>query len=119
MSKAQWLRPCAFCNSVNFTLFDQPCIAWVQCSDCEAEGPPKDTAAEAIEAWNRAHVSSEQQAAQQDAETLTVEEILHIQETHVGGPCPAYPLDNSDWINFARAIEVRVIAARASNGGKA
>lgn len=63
--------------------------------------------------------SSEQQAAQQDAETLTVEEILHIQQTHVGGPCPSYPLDNSDWINFARAIEARVIAARASNGGKA
>lgn len=47
------LKPCAFCNSVKVTLFSQPGIAWVQCRDCETDGPPKDTAGEAISAWNR------------------------------------------------------------------
>lgn len=36
---------------------------------------------------------------------LTNEQILHRVDTHVGGSSPSYPLDNSDWINFARAIE--------------
>jgi hypothetical protein len=36
---------------------------------------------------------------------LTDEQILHFVDTHVGAPSIAYPLDNSDWINFARAIE--------------
>lgn len=38
-------------------------------------------------------------------EPLTPEQILHRVDTHVGGPSPSYQLDNSDWINFARAIE--------------
>ena len=36
---------------------------------------------------------------------LSVEKILHLVDTHVGAPSMAYPLDNSDWMNFARAIE--------------
>ena len=36
---------------------------------------------------------------------LTDEQILHFVDTHVGAPSMAYPLDNSDWIIFARAIE--------------
>ena len=36
---------------------------------------------------------------------LTDEQILHLVDTHVGAPSMDYPLDNSDWINFARAIE--------------
>lgn len=36
---------------------------------------------------------------------LTDEQIMDLQEKYVGGPCPSYPLDASDWINFARAIE--------------
>ena len=36
---------------------------------------------------------------------LTDEQILHFVDTHVGAPSMAYPLDNSDWMNFARAIE--------------
>ena len=39
-------------------------------------------------------------------EVLSVEKILHLVDTHVGAPSMSYPLDNSDWINFARAIEV-------------
>ena len=38
-------------------------------------------------------------------EVLSVEKILHLVDTHVGAPSMSYPLDNSDWINFARAIE--------------
>ena len=36
---------------------------------------------------------------------LTDEQILHFVDTHVGAPSMAYPLDSSDWMNFARAIE--------------
>ena len=36
---------------------------------------------------------------------LSLEKILHLVDTHVGAPSMSYPLDNSDWINFARAIE--------------
>jgi len=36
---------------------------------------------------------------------LTDEEILHRIDTHIGVPSPKYPLDNSDLISFARAIE--------------
>lgn len=38
-------------------------------------------------------------------EPLGDEDVLSIQERYVGGVCPQYPLDASDWINFARAIE--------------
>lgn len=36
---------------------------------------------------------------------LTGEKILHLVNTHVGAPSMSYPLDSSDWMNFARAIE--------------
>jgi hypothetical protein len=41
---------------------------------------------------------------------MTDEQILHLQEINVGGPSPSYPLDNADWINFARAIEAAASA---------
>jgi len=41
----------------------------------------------------------------QQRKPLTDEQILHIVSTHVGEISPSYPLDNSDWINFAHAIE--------------
>jgi len=41
----------------------------------------------------------------QQRKPLTDEQILHIVSTHVGEISPNYPLDNSDWINFAHAIE--------------
>ena len=40
------------------------------------------------------------------AKPLTDEQILKLQESYVGGVSPQYPLDSSDWINFARAIEI-------------
>lgn len=39
-------------------------------------------------------------------EPLSYENVLNIQERYIGGVCPQYPLDASDWINFARAIEL-------------
>ena len=41
----------------------------------------------------------------QQRKPLTDEQILHIVSTHIGEISPSYPLDNSDWINFAHAIE--------------
>ena len=38
-------------------------------------------------------------------EPLAVGRIRNIVDTHIGGPTPSYPLDETDWINFARAIE--------------
>lgn len=72
MSKAQELKPellpCPFCGNAEPVAYEQTYYAWVQCRECDAEGPAKDTGQEAIEAWNtRAPASSEQQAAQQDA----------------------------------------------------
>ena len=39
---------------------------------------------------------------------LTDDVILHLVETHVGAPSMAYPLDNNDWLQFARAIEAKL-----------
>jgi hypothetical protein len=36
---------------------------------------------------------------------LTDEQIKHLWETRVGQPCPSYPLEKSDWVQFTRAIE--------------
>jgi hypothetical protein len=36
---------------------------------------------------------------------LTDEQIDHLLETRVGTPCQKYPLEKSDWVQFARAIE--------------
>lgn len=41
------------------------------------------------------------------AAPMSEEEILRLVDKHIGGPTPDYPLDSSDWINFARAIEAR------------
>ena len=43
---------------------------------------------------------------------LTDEIILHFVDLYIGVPSPSYPLNNSDWINFARAIEA---ALRSKN----
>jgi hypothetical protein len=36
---------------------------------------------------------------------LTDKQIEHLWETRVSQPCPSYPLEKSDWVQFARAIE--------------
>lgn len=46
-------------------------------------------------------------------QVLSDEQILRKRDTHVGGPTPSYPLDNSDWLDFARAIESATLAALA------
>jgi len=44
-------------------------------------------------------------AARRQWVELTDEQIEHLWETRVGQPCPSYPLEKSDWLQFARAIE--------------
>jgi hypothetical protein len=44
-------------------------------------------------------------AAQPAPVQLTGEQIEHLWETRVSQPCPSYPLEKSDWVQFARAIE--------------
>jgi hypothetical protein len=44
-------------------------------------------------------------AAQPALKPLTDEQIQHLVDTYVGEPNARYPLDNSDWMNFARAVE--------------
>jgi hypothetical protein len=39
---------------------------------------------------------------------LTDEQIEHLWETRVSQPCPSYPLEKSDWVQFARAIEAKL-----------
>ena len=47
-------------------------------------------------------------------QVLTDSQILHLQETHVGGPAPSYPIDAADWLNFGRAVEYAALAALAA-----
>jgi hypothetical protein len=46
--------------------------------------------------------------AAQPAVPLTDEQIEHLWETRVSQPCPSYPLEKSDWVQFARAIEAKL-----------
>lgn len=46
-------------------------------------------------------------------QVLTDAQITHLQETRVGEPSPSRPIDASDWMNFARAIEAASLAALA------
>jgi hypothetical protein len=39
---------------------------------------------------------------------LTNQQIEHLWETRVGQPCPSYPLEKSDWVQFAQAIEAKL-----------
>lgn len=48
------LLPCPFCGAENAEV--QKWLWWVQCNECDSNGPAKATEAEAITAWNtRAH----------------------------------------------------------------
>jgi Lar family restriction alleviation protein len=54
------LKPCPFCGATDRVIpwespnWDYSIYMWeVWCKNCSAEGPRKETEAEAIEAWNR------------------------------------------------------------------
>jgi hypothetical protein len=47
-------------------------------------------------------------AAQRQWVGLTDEQIEHLWETRVSQPCPRYPLEKADWVQFARAIEAKL-----------
>ena len=55
-----------------------------------------------LEQWGRVATPP---AAQPAPVQLTDEQIAHLWETRVSQPCPSYPLEKSDWVQFARAIE--------------
>lgn len=46
------LKPCPFCGGTELYPHDQEGIAWIECCDCNAEGPTTEFIREAIEAWN-------------------------------------------------------------------
>lgn len=54
--------------------------------------------------------------AQPVPQALSDERILHIVDTQVGGATPSYPLDNSDWIIFARAVIAEFCRINGING---
>ncbi len=43
--------------------------------------------------------------APQERQPLTTEQILHKKDRYVAEPNIKYPLSDTDWLNFARAIE--------------
>lgn len=43
---------CPYCWSVDTELYNKR-LSFVRCVDCEAEGPGKETAEEAVREWNR------------------------------------------------------------------
>jgi len=54
MTKQIKLKPCPFCGSEKVILEDDMQeVYWVLCFECNATGPPKNTEAEAFEAWNK------------------------------------------------------------------
>jgi hypothetical protein len=72
----------------------------------------------AAEKVGHTHPNATPTAAGDEAKPMTVEQILHRVDTHVGGVSPKYPLDNSDWINFARAIEAHHGIVASTEAGK-
>ena len=46
------LKPCPFCGSERLVVHEGK-YAWVNCLNCETDGPVKQLGEEAIEAWNR------------------------------------------------------------------
>lgn len=48
------LKPCPFCGSTNLVVDSSDMYRWyVECWDCEADGPFADDEGLAIEAWNK------------------------------------------------------------------
>jgi len=41
----------------------------------------------------------------QPSKPLSYEQIGKLVDTYIGGPSPSYPLDQSSWIDFTRAVE--------------
>jgi hypothetical protein len=83
------------------------CNSWIDTT------PPQRTEQEPVAYWKE-HAQGLQRdydsllaefQAQRTWADLTDEEILHRIDTHVGVPSQKYPLDISDLISFARAIE--------------
>lgn len=46
------LKPCPFCRSTDLYDHEQEGIAWIECCDCNAEGPTTESIDDAVNAWN-------------------------------------------------------------------
>ncbi|WP_354686716.1 Lar family restriction alleviation protein [Cupriavidus necator] len=46
------MKPCPFCGWKSISTNVQDGIAWCDCPDCGAEGPPSVDEADAIKLWN-------------------------------------------------------------------
>lgn len=52
------LAPCPFCGSSKIEIERVITMSWVACRDCQAIGPARKTAHEAVDGWNtRAEIS--------------------------------------------------------------
>ena len=51
-------KPCPFCGGINLSVHGWADQYWVDCADCETEGPSGETMTEAIQAWNRRYTPS-------------------------------------------------------------
>ena len=47
------LKPCPFCGRELLSIEGWKDLFWIECFNCQTEGPSGETKAEAIEAWNR------------------------------------------------------------------
>lgn len=46
------VKPCPFCGHFYPQLLESSDLCWINCLDCDCDGPPKETPDKAIEAWN-------------------------------------------------------------------
>lgn len=147
MSKAQELKPCAFCGECTAQPSSNGVENHMMVCECGAEGPPAEDDDAALAAWNRrAPASSEQQAARQDEERDQeigravqracadlpegCEVVIHLEKG--AGTVYMTDWDGNEYDHFQsddgfgdvinQAVDGAITAdaaARASNGGKA
>ncbi len=57
------ISSCPFCNSSAVQVLENSDSCWVNCMDCNADGPVTENIDQAILEWNRAGVTNGQDAA--------------------------------------------------------
>lgn len=59
MFKSRRYLPCPFCagQDLKTVAQDRDCY-YVQCQDCQADGPPEETIGEALDAWNAREIGA-------------------------------------------------------------
>ena len=93
---------------------DEPVVHYNICIECQnADLPDKPVCRECVRnsKWQPLNESSKNPLythPQPKHEPLTDEQILHLVDTHIGETNFKYPLNNSDLIHLARAIEAKL-----------